>query len=155
MTMHGISDLLSKTLSTNTDFIQFCTDRIGKEFEYFINADCSTIYVPLPYFSIVTYDSLDDKGVSRLFKTQWLIGIAREDPTREGNITKELPLTHIEDIAIKAIEVITKELRTFGVEGDKNIHISYVNMSIPYPDGEDGLQLQVDIEFEKEKLLSC
>lgn len=155
ITMRGISSFFATALNTNTEFIDLCTSLIGAEFSYFINVDLAQVEVPLPYFSIVTFADKDDKEVRKTFETMFLIGIAREAPVETGGITEEPTLDKLEQLTRKAIEVIAKEMRAFGIQGDKNIKVSYLSMYVPNPDGENDLQMQVDIELEQEKFLSC
>ena len=89
----------------------------------------------------------------KAFKVQFLIGIAREAVTTVNGISEEPTLDKLEQLTIKAVEVIAKELRDFGISNEKNIKIAYINMYVPTPDGEDDLQMQVDIELEQEKFL--
>jgi len=46
-------------------------------------------------------------------------------------------------------------MRIFGIQGSKNVRVSYVNMYVPATDGEDDLQMQIDIEIEQDMYLSC
>ena len=155
ITMRGTSRLFAETLNSNLDFIALSNSLISSTFNYYVNVDLANLAggVALPYFSIVTFNDKDDKEVSKSFQTQFLIGIAREDFTTTSNITEEPTLAKLEALARKAIDVISKEIRDFGIEGDTNIKVAYVNMYVPNPDGEDDLQMQVDIELEQEKFL--
>jgi len=155
ITMRGISRFFAETLNESAEFKALSNSLISDEFDYFVNVDLATVEVPLPYFGIVTFNDKDDKEVEKKFQTQFLIGIEREKPIDVDGITEEPTLDKLEELTRKAYEVIAKEMRTFGIQGDSNIKISYVNMYVPNPDGESDLQMQVDIELEQEKFLSC
>ena len=152
VTMRGISRFFAETLNTNAEFIALSQSLISTEFNYFVNVDLVTVEVPLPYFGIVTFNDKDDKEVEKKFQTQFLIGIGREDPVLIDGAMEEPTLDKLEQLTRKAYEVIVKEMR-FGIEGDNNVKISYVNMYVPAPDGENDLQLQVDIEIEQDKYI--
>ena len=151
MTMRGISRFFAETLNTDDEFITLSTSLIGEPFTYFVNVDLSKVEVPNNFFGIVTFNDKDDKEVEKLFQTQFLIGINRDKPVDIGGITEEPTLDKLEQLTRKAYEVVAKAMRTFGIEGETNIQISYVNMYVPEPDGEDDLQMQVDIELEQIK----
>jgi len=155
ITMRGISRFFAETLNENAEFKALSNSLISNEFDYFVNVDLATVEVPLPYFGIVTFNDKDDKEVEKVFQTQFLIGIDREKPTLINGVMEEPTLDKLETLSRKAFEIIAKEMRTFGIQGDTNIKIAYVNMYVPNPDGEDDLQMQVDVELEQEKFLSC
>jgi len=155
ITMRGISRFIAETLANDAEFIALSNTLISDEFHYFVNVDLATVQVPLPYFGIVTFEDKDDKEVKKAFQSQLLIGISRETPETVNRITEEPTLDNLEQLSRKAMEVISNEIRTFGIQGDQNIKISYINMYVPNPDGEDDLQMQIDIELEQEKFLSC
>lgn len=155
ITMRGISRFFAETLNENAEFIALSNSLISDEFDYFVNVDLATVEVPLPYFGIVTFNDKDNKEVEKNFQTQFLIGIEREKPALLNGIMEEPTLDKLEQLSRKAYEIIVKEMRTFGIQGDKNVYISYVNMYVPNPDGEDDLQMQIDIEIEQDKYLSC
>lgn len=154
ITMRGLSRQLAEALNTDATFKALSTSLIGGEFNYFVNVDLSTVEVPLPYFGIVTFNDKDDREVVKSFQTQFLIGITRTDPTTVGNITEEASLDKVEELSRAALVVIETERRNFGIQGDKNIKITYINMYVPSPDGEDDLQMQIDIEWEQDKFLN-
>lgn len=157
ITMRGISRFIAETLDTNAEFIALSTTEIGEPFNYFVNVDLSNLQggVPIPYFGIVTFDDQDDREVRKFFKTQLLIGIERTKPVTTSGITEEASLEILETLSRKAVELVEKEMRIFGVQGEKNIRVSFVNFYVPNPDGEDDLQMQVDIEFDQDKYLTC
>lgn len=155
ITMRSISRFIAETLNSDIEFKDLSNLLMSAEFNYFVNVDLATVEVPVPYFGIVTFEDKDDKEVEKKFQTQLLIGINRDAPILSDNITEEPSLDKLEQLSRKAIEVISKEMRTFGINGDKNIKVSYLNMYVPTPDGEQDLQLQVDIELEQDKFLSC
>lgn len=155
VTMRGISRFFAETLNTNAEFIALSQSLISDEFNYFVNVDLATVEVPLPYFGIVTFNDKDDREVDKKFQTQFLIGISREKPVLVDGVIEEPTLDKLEQLSRKAYEVIANEMRTFGIQGSKNVRISYVNMYVPTPDGETDLQLQIDIELEQDKYLSC
>ena len=153
MTMRGISRFFAETLNTDAEFIALSTSLMGETFNYFVNVDLSETEVPVPYFGIVTFNDKDDKEVEKLFQTQFLIGINRTKPVDVDGITEEPSLDKLEQLTRKAYEVVTKTMRQSGIEGETNVHISYVNMYVPEPDGETDLQMQVDIELEQYKFI--
>lgn len=157
ITMRGISRFIAETLDGSAEFIALCTTEIGEPFNYFVNVDLANLQggVPIPYFGIVTFDDQDSREVRKFFKTQLLIGIERTAPTTVGGVTEEASLDILETLSRKAVELFTQEMRTFGVQGEKNIRISFVNFYVPNPDGESDLQMQVDIEFDQDKYLTC
>jgi hypothetical protein len=153
--MIDISDFIATTLDENIEFQSLCTSLTTKTFDYFVNVDLHEVEVPIPYFGIVTFENNDDKEVKKGFKTQLLLGIDRESPIKTGNITKEPTAEKLEEISLKAIEIVSKEMRTYGINGDTNIMIDYINYYVPNPEGEDDLQMQIDIQFTQDKFLSC
>jgi len=155
ITMRGISNFIAESLNTNAEYIALSNSLMSETFNYFVNVDLATVDVVVPYFGIVTFEDKDDKEVKKAFQTQLLIGINRLDPVTTNKITEEPTLDSLEQLGMKALEVISKDLRIFGIQGDTNIKISYINMYVPNPDGEDDLQMQIDIELEQEKFLSC
>jgi hypothetical protein len=155
ITMRGLSRQLAEVLDSDATFKALSTTLIGQEFNYFVNVDLSTVEVPIPYFGIVTFNDRDEKEVKKSFQTQLLLGIGRPSPVKINNITEEPSLDILEQLSRAALVAIETERRNFGIQGDKNIKIAYINMYVPSPDGEDDLQMQIDIEFEQEKFLSC
>lgn len=154
ITMRSISRTFAELLENSTEFKALTNSLTSEEFNYYINVDLSSLKeVLLPYFAIVTFNDEDDKEVKKAFKTQFLIGIAREEPITVGKITEEPTLDKLETLTREAVEIISKELRDFGINGDSNVKIDYVNMYVPAPDGEDDLQMQVDIEIGQDKFL--
>lgn len=155
ITLRGITRFCVETLNTNAEFITLCNSLLSTTFTYYVNIDHRVTEATLPYFSAVTYNDEDDKEVSKSFKTIFLIGIERQKPVTVNDITEEPTLATLETIARKAIELIAKDMRIFGVEGDKNIKFDYINYYVPNPEGENDLQMQIDIGFEQEKFLGC
>lgn len=157
ITMRGISRFIAESLDGNSEFIMLSNSQLGAPFNYFVNVDLANLpyQIPLPYFGIVTFDDHDTREVRKYFKTQLLIGIDRTAPITNGGITEEPSLEILEVLSRKAVELFTKDMRTFGVQGDNNIRLSFVNFYVPNPDGEDDLQMQVDIEFDQDKYLTC
>lgn len=155
MTMRGISRFIAETLNTNAEFIALATANTGYPFTYYVNVDVTQVEVELPYFGIVTFQDQDEVETRHSFKTQLLLGIEREKPANIKGITEEATLDKLEILSRKAIELIRKEIRAFGIQGETNIKVAYVSFYVPTPDGELDLQMQVDIEFEQDKFLSC
>jgi len=155
VTMRGISRQFAELLNTNAEFIALSQSLISDEFNYFVNVDIETLAeVPMPYFSIVTFNDKDEKEIKKSFQLLFLIGIEREAPALLNGVTEEPTLNKLETLTRKAFEIMAKEMRDFGIQGDKNVKISYVNMYVPNPEGDDDLQMQVDIEIEQDKYIS-
>lgn len=157
ITMRGISRFIAESLDGSSEFIDLSNTLIGEPFNYFVNVDLSTLEggVPIPYFGVVTFSDQDDREVRKFFKIQILIGIGRTEPVTVGSITEEPSLGILETLSMRAVELFTKDMRTFGVQGDSNLRLSFVNYYVPNPDGEDDLQMQIDIEFDQDKYLAC
>ncbi|MEA2091047.1 MAG: hypothetical protein U9O83_01625 [Campylobacterota bacterium] len=155
ITMRSISRFIAEALDASVEFQALSTANAGETFSYFVNVDLSEVEVTIPYFGIVTFENTDEREVKHGFKTQILLGINRDQPTKVGNITEEATVEKIEALAIKALEIIADELRTYGINGDNNIKIAYTNFYVPNPEGEDDLQIQIDIELEQDKFLAC
>ena len=156
ITMRQISRFIAETLNDSLEFKTLSNSLISAEFNYYVNVDIAELdEVPAPYFSVVTFEDKDEKETKKAFQTILLVGIERDPPVKTDNITEEPTLKNLEDLVVKAMEIIANDLRIFGVNTDKNIKISYINMYVPNPDGEDDLQMQVDIEFEQDKYISC
>jgi len=155
MNMIDISRFIATTLDESLVFQDFTQEQINDNLDYYINVDVFENIVPLPYLSIVTFEDTDDKAVKKTFKTQLLLSAQRNEPITIGNITQEDTAEKIELIARKAIEVLSKDLRNYGILGETNIEIVMINYFIPKPEGEEDLQIQIDIEFEQEKFLKC
>ena len=69
ITMRGISRESAEALNTDVEFIALCQSEISAEFNYYVNVDLATVNeVPLPYFSIVTYNDEDDKEIKKAFR---------------------------------------------------------------------------------------
>lgn len=156
ITMRGLSRFIVDTLNTNPDFISLSQSIMaGSTFNYYVNVDLANIEVQIPYFAVVTFDDKDDKSTRKFFRSQLLIGIDRSQPVTSGGVTEEPTQLNLETLSRKAIDLIEKDMRVFGVEGDNNIRPTYVGMYVPVPDGEEDLQMQIDIEFDQDKYLSC
>lgn len=157
ITMRGLSRAIVDAVSSDTTFLALTNSLVGSTFEYYVNVDLTELTdgVALPYFSIVTFTDQDDIEIKKFFKTQILLGIERQKPVRVNNITEEPSLDILEQLSRKALDVIKSEIRTFGVQGDTNIRISFVNFYVPKPDGEVDLQMQIDLEFNQDKFLAC
>lgn len=155
--MRGISRFIAETLDANAEFIALSNSLVSEVFTYYVNVDLATISdgVDLPYFSVVTFDDQDDREVRKYFKTQILMGISRTAPNTSGGIIEEPSLDILETLSRKAVELVEKEMRIFGIQGENNIRISFVNYYVPKPDGEDDLQMIIDIEFDQDKYLAC
>lgn len=155
ITMRGVSRHVAELLENEASFLALSSSTIVENFTYYVNIDITQVELELPYFGIVTFQDTDDVEVKKSFKTQFLIGIRREAPIQIGAISEEPTLEKLEILSRKAVELIRKDIRAFGIQGDKNIKIAYVSYYVPEPDGEIDLQMQVDIEFEQDKFLSC
>ena len=156
ITMRGISRFIAETLNESQEFIDLTDSLIFSEFNYYVNVDIYRLEeVFLPYASVVTFNDKDDKEVEKNFETVMLVGIPRQDFQETNGVFEEPTLDNLEVLSRKAVEVVEKELRTFGINGDKNIRISYINYFCPNPEGEDGLQMEISIKFEQDKYLGC
>ena len=156
MTMRGITRSIAETLNGSQEFKDLSVSLAGNEFNYMLNIDTyAVVEVPLPYFIIRTTNKLDDKEIEKSYETQFLIGIERQDFIEVNGITEEPTLSNLEELSDKAYEIVEEEIRVFGIQGDKNIKVSYVNMNVIDPTGENDLQIQVDIKLEQDKFLSC
>jgi hypothetical protein len=153
--MRGISRTIAELLNTNVEFLALSNSLLSSEFTYYVNIDFTQVELELPYFGIVTFMDSDEADITKSFKTQLLIGIRREQAVMSGSISEEPTLDKLESLSRKAVELIRKDVRAFGVQGEKNIKITYVSFYVLEPDGEIDLQMQVDIIFEQDKFLSC
>lgn len=153
--MIDISRFIATTLDESTVFKDFTQAQINKNLDYYINVDIFENQVLVPFLSIVTFEDTDDKAIKKSFKTQLLLSIKRSEPSKIGNIIQEDTIEKLELIAKKALEVLAKELRNYGIVGETNIEITMINYFVPQPEGEEDLQIQIDIEFEQEKFLKC
>lgn len=152
--MIDISSFIVDTLNSSTEFKDLCIEKIDKEFDYFINVDLSRVEVPLPYFAVVTFENQDDIMVKKEYRVQILLGIERQVFVKTNNVTEEPTARTIEELSLKAIELIKKEMRTYGINQEKNIDINYINCFVPNPDGESDLQMQIDMIFYQEKFVN-
>lgn len=155
MKMIDISRFIAKTLDESVEFNDLCTSLIGENFDYFVNVDLARVVVPVPYFGIVTFENRDEKESQYTSKTILLLGISRDDIVKTGNISEEPTAGKIEEISLKAMDIVDKEMRTYGIDGDTNIEVDYINYYVPNPDGEDDLQMQIDIQYKQTKFLVC
>jgi len=154
MIMYNLSLAIAEILDGSAEFRTLCTDTIGKEFNYYVHIDMANVdSVDLPYFSLVTYTNKQENGARDELTTQLLLGIERSTPFKTGRIEKEETQQKIEVIATKALEVMKKDMLAFGLDGNKDMLIDYVNMYAPPPNGENDIQLQIDIVFSKTKCL--
>lgn len=155
MKMIDISRFIARTLDENAEFKDLCTSLIGENFDYFVNVDLARVIVPVPYFGVVTFENRDEKESEYTLKTILLLGICRDDIVKTGNISEEPTAGKIEEISLKAMDIVDKEMRTYGIDGDTNIEVDYINYYVPNPDGEDDLQMQIDIQYKQTKFLVC
>jgi len=155
ITMTGISRFFAETLNENAEFIALSNSLLGEAFTYYINVDVNTVETEDSFFGIVTFNDKDDKEVEKKFQSMFLINIQRDDTVEDSGIVEEATLDKLEQLTRKALEVIAYDIRAFGIQGEKNVKVSYINMYVPAPDGEDNLQMQVDIDIEQDKYLSC
>ncbi|MBL0721005.1 MAG: hypothetical protein JJV88_00295 [Sulfurovum sp.] len=158
MTMNQITKSFANILNESDEFSDFCTEVIDNNFIYYLNIDPVTLNeIPLPYFSITTYNEKDEPGSHKGFQIQFLVGIMKEDvpDTTAGTIIVDNTLEKLENVVSKAIEIITNEIRVFGIDGDKSANIAFINKYVPKADGEEDLQMQIDIGLEQDKFLSC
>ena len=153
--MIDISRFIATTLDESIEFKTLCNTKIGTTFNYFVNVDLARVEVPVPYFGIVTFQNEDDRSVKKGFKTQILLGIDRSEPEQIGNITEEESAANIEELSNKAMEIVFKEMRTYGINSNMNIELNYINYYVPNPEGESDLQMQIDIELIENKYLKC
>lgn len=153
--MIDISRFFATTLDESLEFKTLCEEKIGEHFNYFVNVDLARVQVPIPYFGIVTFENKDDRSVQKSFETQILLGISRSEPITVGNITEEESASVLEEISLKAINIILKEMRTYGINSDMNIELNYINYFVPNPEGEEDLQMQIDIQLMQDKYLKC
>ena len=157
ITMYGVSNFLAQTLDNSQEFKDFVTATIGDEiiFVVFPNAQALEGYeLPDNSIGIVTYRHIDATAISFEFWTAFYVTIKLFDI--EINATKWVDPTFekLELICLKAKKLIKARLKLTGIAGDTNIQIDTFTMDNPVPDGENGLQMQVDIRMSK-KLLGC
>lgn len=158
ITMHSIAKMIAETLDSSIEYKDFCTATIDNNFTYYLNIDPETLeQVPMPYFGVITYNDRDSKENYKGFQTQFLIGIQKDEKpdVSATTIIVDNTLEKLEKVTDKALELVAKEIRTFGINGDTNIRIAFTNKYIPKADGHEDLQMQVDIELEQDKYLTC
>ena len=157
ITTYEVAKFLNDTLSDSIEFNDFVTAEIESEMVYMLYQDMSRIpngvNFPDNHISIATYENLDEAGKYKGFKTFLLITIQRYDTTATGNKWVEPTFEKLDSIALKAKEVIKKELGLHGINGNMEQNIEEFNMFTPAPNGENGLQMQIDIRMSKDLLI--
>ena len=158
ITMSGIAKTIASALDSSVEFQDFCTTTIDNNFIYYVNVDPETLVdVPLPYFGINVYNDRDAKEHYKGFQAQLLVGLEKTlvPNTSATTIIIDDTFEKLEKVADKALELLATEIRTFGIDGEMNIQIAFINKYVPKADGEEDLQMQVDIELEQDKYMSC
>jgi len=153
--LRDIALFFAETLDQNQEFKDLSIATIDGKFNYFVNVDLENTEVPMPYFSIVAFEKKYDKEVEKAYEVILLVGIARTEPTKSGNITEEISFSNLETLSIEAVETIEKEMRLYGISGEKNLYFTYANYFFPNPSGEDDYQCQISIEIQSDLFLGC
>ena len=156
ITMYGTSKFIRDTLNDSTVFKAFTITEIGKEMDYLLFIDMAEVQnntFPDNYISLATYENKDRRATEFSFRTSMVINIKRFPTVTVGNLKEESTFEKLEKIALKAKELLYTELELWGIQGDKSIKIDLFDMYTPAPMGEDSLQMQIDININKDKFL--
>ena len=153
-TLYDVSMAFAKILDESVEFKDLCIATLGKPFTYYVHVDMANVDgIDLPYFSFVTYTAKKQNGEREEVLVQMLAGIERTGVTNEGSIYTESTQLDLETVTKKAIELIVKEMSTFGVNGEKGFIQDYLNIYAPPPMGEEDIQLQIDMILNTETCL--
>ena len=155
ISMTNVSMFIYETLNTNAEFKILSNALMGKEFKYFVNIDLYQVEPTLPYFGIVTFEKDESPANSIEFKTHILLGIDRINPTDGNNLVIEPTLENIEQLSKLALDIIAKDLRTFGINGDMNVEVKDLILGVPTPEGSEELQMSISITLEQQRFLGC
>ena len=153
ITMHQVSRFIVDTLDTSIEFKNFVQETIGNEMTYLIYRDMEDLLktaFPPNYASVATYENIDETGIEFSFKTVLLVTIQRYASITVGSVQEEPSFEKLELISLKAKEILKHEMSIFGINQDKNIKITVFNMFTPAPMGEEGLQMEINIEMSKD-----
>lgn len=156
MIMSDITRFFAETMDTNAEFKALALSLTGVEdFKFYLNID--TINTELEHdncCAIITYEDSDEREVEKSFKSTLLFSILRHENTESGNIIEEPTSRNLELIIQKGLEIIAKEMRIYGIAGETNVLFDYINIESLNPEGEDDLQMQVDIKIKQEKYIN-
>lgn len=154
-TMYDVSLAFAKTLNDSIAFKQFCVDTIGDEFTHYVHIDMANVdELEMPYFSFVTYTDTNRSGEYGEVLVQILSGMNRSSNTEDvSGIHTENTQQLLEKVTRYAIELIIKEMMTFGINGEKGFIKEYLNMYASPPNGEEDIQLQIDMILNTNKCL--
>lgn len=153
-TMYQVSMGLAQILDSNAEFKTLCTDTLGAEFTYYVHVDLTSVDdLVMPYFSFVTYTDTNRAGEYGEVLVQMLAGVTRSDTVATGAIVTEDTQHLLEVVTKKAIEIIEQEMNIFGINGENGFIKEYLNIYAPPPDGEEDIQLQIDMILNTKKCL--
>lgn len=133
--LSSIQKFIISTLREDVEFNTLAKDGLGTDFSYFIDADAFDSIDSLPSITAFGIETTDAKGEDTSYVVQYNLSAEYNDkPVVENGISFYPTKGILENLAIKSIDLLIKEINTFGLNGecgkisitDKNLFLTDV-----------------------------
>lgn len=152
-----IQKFMALSLKNNAEFSTLCTSELGSELNFYIDSSVRETYEELPYFVIHKDISDIPNQDADSYVTQFVIcaSMPETTPTEDTDGIFVFPtIESVENVIMKAIEVIKCALRDLGINGDKEYYIGQTRIAFAEIGEADELLGAVEILLQKDKFLN-
>ena len=152
--MFALSDIqkfIADTLKNDISFNDEAYASLGLDFGYYIDANSLDGVVELPCITVFGIETTDElRNNETLYTIQYnLTAICSMKPIIQDSISIYPTKGILEKLAIKSIELISQELRVYGINGKSNLKISAKNLFLTDIGEADDVQAIVTLQISE------
>jgi len=153
MTAGMLKKWITDTLKNDTEFRDFCIATVGKELSYYRSAPINEVVETLPFCTVYSdeyeHNARSEDTWNKTWNIPLAIGITSNDESIDDNgVTVWDSTDKVEEIAMRAIDILTKESFSCGVKNEP-INLIDTQMMITEIGEADDTQASLFITFGK------
>lgn len=151
ITLTDVQDFIVRTVAKSSEFDTLANSLLGSSLSFHRGSDLSRDVEALPHMIGYKFNSQHIEGDDPFWIVQYIIAIdGTADPVTDGDgIVIYEATDKVEQLAVKAFDIIKAELRAGGLGGVCTIRIANVNILITEVGEADDVQAIVTLRLEE------
>jgi len=153
MTMGILKKWITDTLNNSAEYTTLCTTLVGSKLNYYRSAPMNKVVEALPFMSVYSDEYKEDDLNQQPWNETWTIPIAiaitsNEDSEDDSGVKVWVSTDTVEQLAIKAKEILKKEANGCGISGEA-INVLGTELAVSEIGEADDVQASMFITFGK------
>ncbi len=153
MTMGILKKWITDTLNNSAEYTTLCTALVGSKLNYYRSAPMNDVVEDLPFMSVYSDEYKEDDLNQQPWNETWTIPIAiaitsNEDSEDDSGVDVWVSTDTVEQLAIKAKEILKKEANGCGISGEA-INVLGTDLAVSEIGEADDVQASMFITFGK------